>query len=289
VEYDAAGMKKAALAAIAGFALLALLALTSASALAQQNPQSPKGKSFANDAFSIELGGSPVCFAVPASLRDAAACKGLPPLGSSDIDTTQIGLIAAGGIRRAASEPVPPGSLPLLGLVQIFQVPAALATEPDAAFAERAALDATKTILAGLPSEARRGKPALRIESVDGLVVARTTVEVDDLAPGTRASFFSHIETATVFGRDAAYTVVWSGPPSSSAALAHLANDATKTLRLTVAQHPAARDSGGSNVNLMAKTLLPLGFLALAGAAFVRKRRAKSGRLRAELWPAHND
>ena len=92
-----------------------------------------------------------------------------------------------------------------------------------------------------------------------------------------------------MFGRDAAYTVVWSGPPASSAALAHLANDATKTMRLTTAQHPAAREAGNFNVNLMAKTLLPLGFLALAGAAYVRKRRAKSGRLRAELWPAHTD
>lgn len=276
-------MKTAALVAASGVLTLAALA-----APVQAQGQA-RGKSFANDAFSIELGGAPVCFAVPASLRDAAACKGLPPLGSSDIDTTQIGLIAAGGIRRGANEPAAPGSIPIIGLVQMFEVPASLVNQPDSPYAERVALDATKTILAGLPSEARRGKPAIRVETVDGLVVARTTVDVDDLTPGTRASFFAHIETATIFGRDAAYTVVWSGPASARASLAHLANDATKTMRLAPSQRPALREAPGSNVNLLTKTLLPLGVLALAGAAIVRRRRNKSGRLRAELWPAHTD
>ncbi len=278
-------MKTAALAAASGV-LAAVLAALAAPAQAQGQAH---GKGFANDAFSIELVGAPVCFAVPASLRDAAVCKGLPPLGSSDIDTTQIGLIAAGGIRRGANEPAAPGSIPIIGLVQMFEVPASLVTHPDAPYAERVALDATKTILAGLPSEARRGKPAIRVDTVDGLVVARTTVDVDDLTPGTRASFFAHIETATIFGRDAAYTVVWSGPASSSSSLARLASEATKTMRLAPTQRPALREAPSNDVNLLTKTLLPLGVLALAGAAIVRRRRNKSGRLRAELWPAHTD
>ena len=181
-----------------GLAALALLAPSAARA--------ERARSFATDAFSIELP-RPVCFAVPVSLRDAGSCKGLPPAGANDIDTTQIGLIAAGGIRRMSGEPAEPGSLPLVGLLQVFQVPASNGKQPEAPQAERVGLDATKAILATLPSEAGRSKVLTRVEDVDGLVTVRTTVDVDDLTPGTRASFFGHIETSTVFSRNATYTV----------------------------------------------------------------------------------
>ena len=269
-----------------GLAALPLLAL-----LAPAPARAERAKSFATDAFSIELG-RPVCFAVPVSLRDAASCKGLPPAGPNDIDTTQPGLIAAGGIRRAAGEPAAPGTLPIAGLLQVFQIPAANRLQPEVAQAERAGLDATKAILTNLPSEARRGKVATRVETVDGLLAVRTTVDVDDLPPGTRASFFGHIETSTLFGRDATYTVVWSGPAgeATASALGRLADDATKTMRLVPSQHP--EPLAATNAGLFGSTLLPLGGVAavgmLATALYVRKRRSK-GRLRSELWPAHND
>lgn len=253
-----------------------------------------RAKSFVTDAFSIDLP-RPVCFAVPVSLRDAAACKGLPPVGANDIDTTQIGLIAAGGIRRAPGEPTPAGSLPIVGLLQIFQVPASHVLQPEPAQAERFGVDATKAILANLPSDARRGKVISRVENVAGLVVVRTTVDVDDLTPGTRASFFGHVETSTVFGRDATYTVVWSGPAgeASASALGRVADDAMKTMRLVPSQHPDARDATGASAAGFGTTLLPLGgltaFGAIATALYVRKRRGKSQRLRTELWPAHGE
>ncbi len=236
-----------------------------------------------------------MCFAVPVSLRDAGSCKGLPPAGANDIDTTQIGLIAAGGIRRTAGEATAPGSLPIVGLLQVFQVPASNGKQPEAAQAERAGLEATKAILATLPSEARRSKVTTRIDEVDGLVAVRTTVDVDDLTPGTRASFFGHIETSTDFGRDATYTVVWSGPAgeATTTALSHLADDSTKTMRLVPTQHPEARDVPRANAGMLGSGLLPLGGVAvfgvLATALYVRKRRGKSQRLRAELWPAHGE
>ncbi len=255
-------------------------------------PAIAQAKPFATDTFSIELGEAPVCFAVPASLHDAAACRGLPPLAAADIDNTQIGLIAAGGLRPGKDAPAVSGP-PLVGLVQMFRRPASLAVHPDAAFAERVAIDATKAILADLPSEARRGRPVPRVESVDGLVMVRTSVEVDDLTPGTRASFFAHIETATIFGRDATYTVVWSGPATSTTALVRLADDASKTMRLVPDQHPAAKDAGLASIAAFAKGLLPLGGLAfaiaIAGVLYMRKRRGTRP-LRAELWPsAHTD
>jgi hypothetical protein len=258
-------------------------------ALAFAAPAAAEAKSFTTDAFSIELGPTPVCFAVPASLHDAAACRGLPPLGAGDIDTSQIGLIAAGGIRRStgASAAARAGEMPLIGLVQMFRVPAALAYEPDAPYAERVAVEATKAILADLPSEARRGRPVSRVENIDGLVVVRTSVEVDGLAPGTRASFFAHIETATVFGREATYTVVWSGPQAGSAALAHLADDATKTMRLVPGERPAARDASTGSSGRVTKSLLLAAAFALSCALFalIRRGRGRSARLRAELWP----
>jgi hypothetical protein len=267
--------------AVLGSAALCLLA-----------PATAQAKPFATDTFSFELGEAPVCFVVPASLHDAAACRGLPPAGAADIDNSQIGLIAVGGIRPGPREREAGVSGPLLGLVQMFSKPASLAYQPDAAFAERAAVEATKSILADLPSEARRGKPVPRVESVDGLVVVRTSVDVDGLTAGTRASFFAHIETATVFGRDAIYTVVWSGPASSTTALGRIANDATKTIRLVADQHPATPITMASAAGF-AKPLLPLGAVALvaaiAGVVYLRKRRGKGRRLHAELWPAHTD
>lgn len=253
-----------------------------------------RAKGFSTDAFSMDLP-RPVCFAVPVSLRDAASCKGLPPAGANDIDTTQIGLIAAGGIRRAAGEPAAAGSLPIIGLVQVFQVPATHKVAPDAAEAERAGLDATKAILATLPSEARRSKVTTHVTNSGGLVTVRTAVDVDDLTPGTRASFFGHIETATVFGRDAAYTVVWSGlaGESSSATLARIADEATTTMRLVDAQHPEPREAPAASAGSLGKALLPLGglgvFAVLGAALYARKRRGKGQRLRAELWPAHGE
>ena len=269
-----------------GAGVLALVAPSAAHA--------DRAKSFVTDAFSIELP-RPVCFAVPVSLRDAAACKGLPPAGANDIDTTQIGLIAAGGIRRAPGESAPAGGMAIIGLLQVFQVPASHVLQPEAAQAERFGLDATKAILANLPSEARRGKVSSRVESVDGLVAVRTTVDVDDLTPGTRASFFGHIETSTVFGRDATYTVVWSGPAGqdSASTLGRVADDATKTMRLVPSQHPEPRDAPGASAGVLGNALLPLGgltaFGALATVLYVRKRRGKSQRLRSELWPAHGE
>ena len=257
--------------------VLTALALAS---LAPSPARAERAKSFATDAFSIELP-RPVCFAVPVSLRDAASCRGLPPAGANDIDTTQIGLIAAGGIRRAAGEPAAPGSLPIVGLFQVFQVPASHVKQPDASQAERAGLDATKAILANLPSDARRGKVATRVDDVDGLVVVRTTVEVDDLTPGTRASFFGHIETSTVFGRDATYTVVWSGPAgeaTATAGLGRLADDSTKTMRLVPAQRPEPRDVAAANAGIFGNAVLPLGGLTAFGAARDRALRAKASR-----------
>jgi hypothetical protein len=264
-------------------------ALAAIAALAVTAPAAAHAKAFATDTFSIELGDTPVCFAVPVSLHDAAACRGLPPLGAGDIDTTQVGLIAAGGLRRGADEHAPTGNVPLVGLVQVFRVPASLVVQPAPAEAERVAVDATRAILANLPSEARRGRPVARLESVDGLVVVRTVVDVDGLAPNTRAGFFAHIETATIFGRDATYTVVWSGPEAATATLGRLAEGATRTMRLAAAQHPAAREAGDGSVPLLAKTLLPLALAALVGALYMRARRGKGNRLRAELWPAQND
>jgi hypothetical protein len=271
-----------------------LTALALCTLLAPTPARADRAKSFATDAFSIELP-RPVCFAVPVSLRDAASCKGLPPAGANDFDTTQIGLIAAGGIRRAPGEPAAAGGLPIIGLLQVFQIAAPNKIQPDAAEAERVGLDATKAILATLPSEARRSKVTTRIESVDGLLAVRTAVDVADLAAGTRASFFGHIETSTIFGREATYTAVWSGPAgeASSATLAHLADEATKTMRLVPAQHPEPRDSSGANAGIFGHALLPLGglaaFGALGAALYVRKRRGKGQRLRAELWPAHGE
>ena len=273
---------------------LASLGLTALALLTPGAAQAERAKSFTTDAFSIELP-RPVCFAVPVSLRDAGSCKGLPPAGANDIDTTQIGLIAAGGIRRAVGERAEPGSLPLVGLLQVFQVPTSHGKQPEPAQAERVGLDATKAILANLPSDARRGKVITRIDEVDGLVAVRTTVDVDDLTPGTRASFFGHIETATVFGRDATYTVVWSGPAGEATAttLGRLADDSTKTMRLVPSQHPEARDVSRAGAGLLGNALLPLGGVAafgvLATALYVRKRRGKGQRLRAELWPAHGE
>ena len=275
-------------------AVLTSLGLAALALLAPAAAQAERGRSFTTDAFSIDLP-RPVCFAVPVSLRDAGACKGLPPAGANDIDTTQIGLIAAGGIRRVAGEAAAPGALPIVGLLQVFQVPASNGKQPEAPQAERVGLDATKAILATLPSEASRSKVLTRVEDVDGLVTVRTTVDVDDLTPGTRASFFGHIETATVFGRDANYTVVWSGPAgeATKATLGHLADDSTKTMRLVPSQHPEARDVSRANAGGLGNALLPLGGVAafgvLATALYVRKRRGKSQRLRAELWPAHGE
>ena len=287
-EYDPRSMRRATnRSRVVALGLAALVLVAPGAARAERT------KSFATDAFSIELGRR-VCFAVPVSLRDAASCKGLPPAGANDIDTTQPGLIAAGGIRRAAGEPAAPGSLPIVGLLQVFQIPAANRLQPDAATAERAGLDATKAILTNLPSEARRGKVATRVETVDGLLAVRTTVDVDDLPPGTRASFFGHIETSTLFGRDATYTVVWSGPAARRAQDARpLADDTTKTMRLVPSQHPESRDLTGKNGGIFGTALLPFGGLAVAGviasALYLRKRRGKSQRLRAELWPTHGD
>lgn len=254
-------------------------------------PATASAKPFSTDTFSIELGEAPVCFAVPASLHEAAACRGLPPLAATDIDNTQIGLIAAGGL-RPGHEAAPAAGPPLIGLVQMFRKPADLPVAPDSAFAERVGVEATKAILADLPSEARRGRPVPRVETVEGLVVVRTSVDVDDLTPGTRASFFGHIETATVFGRDATYTVVWSGPASSTHALTRLADEATKTIRLVGDQHPAPKNAGLASIASSAKMLLPLGgaslAVVLAGALVLRRRRGK-GQLRTELWPAHTD
>jgi hypothetical protein len=264
-------------------------ALVASVGLSLFTPAVASAKPFATDAFSIELGDPPPCFVVPASLSDADACRGLPPAGASDIDNTQIGLMAAAGL-RPSREASPSGEkAPLLiGLVQMFKKPADLPLEPEPALAERVAIDATKSILADLPSEARRSRPIPRIENVDGLVVVRTAVDVDGLTPGTRASFFAHIETATVFGRDATYTIVWSGPASSTKTLIRLADDATKTVRLVPEQHPAARNAGLASVAGSAKMLLPLGALGFAllvgGALYVRRRR-KMRPLRAELWP----
>ena len=270
--------------------IAAALGLTALALLTPGAAQAERAKSFTTDAFSIELP-RPVCFAVPVSLRDAGACKGLPPAGANDIDTTQIGLIAAGGIRRAVGEHAEPGSMPLVGLLQVFQVPTSHGKQPEPAQAERVGLDATKAILANLPSEARRGKVISRIDEVDGLVAVRTTVDVDDLTPGTRASFFGHIETATVFGRDAMYTVVWSGPAGENTALARLADESTKTMRLVPSQHPEAREVSRAGAGLLDGALLPLGGVAafgvLATALYLRKRRGKSQRLSSELWPAH--
>jgi hypothetical protein len=272
--------------AAAGIATLALLA-----------PAAAQAKPFTTDAFSIELGETPICFAVPVSLRDAAACRGLPPLGAGDIDNTQVGLIAAGGIRRAAGERETAGAMPLTGLLQIFQVPASLQHQPDSAYAERVAVEATKAILANLPSEARRGRPVPRVENVDGLVVVRTSVEVDGLAPGTRASFFAHIETATVFGRDATTTVVWSGPQAAAATLTHLADDASKTMRLTADHRPAMREASSPANALISKALFPLLGLVFAGGLWfgIRRNRgrgnrsSRSSRMRADLWPTNAD
>ncbi len=274
--------------------VLTSLGLAALALLAPGAAQAERAKSFTTDAFSIALP-RPVCFAVPVSLRDTGACKGLPPAGANDIDTTQIGLIAAGGIRRAAGEASAPGTLPIVGLLQVFQVPASNDKQPEAAQAERAALDATKAILATLPSEAHRSKVIAHLQYVEGLVAVRTTVDVDDLSPGTRASFFGHIETATVFGRDATYTVVWSGPAGEATAIAlgHLADDSTKTMHLVPSQHPEPRDVARANAGVLGSALLPLGGVAafgvLATALYVRKRRGKSQRLRAELWPAHGE
>jgi hypothetical protein len=268
-------------------------ALLSLAVLAPTLARADRARSFATDVFSVDLP-RPVCFAVPVSLRDAASCKGLPPAGANDFDTTQVGLIAAGGIRRAAGEPAAAGSLPILGLVQVFQIAAVNRVQPDSTEAERVGLDATKAILATLPSEARRSKVTTRIETVEGVVQVRTAVDVDDLAEGTRASFFGHIETSTIFGREATYTVVWSGPAgeASATALAHLADEATKTMRVVPSQRPEPRDSGAAS-GVLGKALLPLGglaaFGALGAALYVRKRRGKGQRLRAELWPAHGE
>lgn len=266
-----------------------VLACIALSFVALVTPVTADAKPFATDKFSMELGEAPVCFAIPTSLHDATSCHGLPPLRASDIDNTQIGLISAGGIRRASHEPEAAPSGPIIGLLQMFRRPVALAVHPEAAVAERIAVDATKALLADLPREALRGRPVPRIESVDGLVVVRTSVDVEGLPAGTRAAFFAHIETATVFGRDATYTVVWSGPSDSTTALARLADDATKTLRLVPDQHPAKRDAAIASVERFAKTLWPLGTVAvvatLAGVLFLRKRRGKN-RLAAELWPA---
>jgi hypothetical protein len=274
--------------------VLTAFALTASVVALPAPAHADRAKSFATDAFSIELG-RPVCFAVPVSLRDAASCKGLPPAGANDIDTTQLGLIAAGGIRRAAGETAAPGSLPIIGLMQVFQVPASNPKQPDVSQAERAGLDATKAILATLPSEARRTKVTTRIESADGLVAVRTTVDVDDLTPGTRASFFGHIETATIFGRDATYTVVWSGPAGDTtrATLGQLADEATRTMRLVPSQRPEPRSAAAAGAGALGSTMLPLGGVAVAGvlasALYLRKRRSKSQRLRAELWPVQGD
>lgn len=272
---------------------IALTALAAA-LLAPAAAHAERAKTFSTDAFSIDLP-RPVCFAVPVSLRDAASCKGLPPAGANDIDTTQPGLIAAGGIRRAAGEVAPAGAVPIIGLLQVFQVQAAYKVQPGVPEAERVGLDATKAILTNLPSEARRSKVTTRVETVDGVVAVRTTVDVDDLTPGTRASFFGHIETSTLFGREATYTVVWSGPAGEATAslLGHLADDATKTMRLVPSQRPEPRDATAANAGIFGKTLLPLGGVAafgvLATALYVRKRRGKGQRLRAELWPAHGE
>lgn len=255
-------------------------------------PASAHAKAFATDTLSLELGDAPVCFVVPASLHDATACRGLPPAGAADIDNSQIGLIAVGGIRPGPRERESGVNGPLIGLVQMFSKPASSAYHPDAASAERVAVDAAKIILADLPSDARRGRPLPRIENVDGLVVVRTSVDVDGLTAGTRASFFAHIETATVFGRDATYTVVWSGPATSTAALGRIADEATKTIRLIADQHPATPATLAS-VTGSAKALAPLGgvavVVAVAGVLYLRKRRGKGRRLHAELWPAHTD
>jgi hypothetical protein len=123
---------------------------------------------------------------------------------------------------------------------------------------------------------------------VDGLVVVRTAVDVDGLPAGTRAGFFAHIETATVFGRDATYTVVWSGPATSTTALRRLADDATKTIRLVPEQHPSAGNAGLASVASSAAMLLPVGgftFAVLVGGALYVRRRRKARPLRAELWP----
>jgi len=275
-----------------------VLAAFTLTLLAPAAASAAPAKTFTTDAFSIELGPTPVCFALPVSLRDATACKGLPPAGANDIDTTQIGLIAAGGIRRATGEAAAPGTMPIAGLIQVFRAPASNVTQPDVASAERAGVEATKAILANLPTEARRTKVIPRIETVDGLVVVRTTVDVDDLTPGTRASFFGHIETSTVFGRDATYTVVWSGPadPATATKLARLADDTTKTMRLVPGQRPDSREATAASLAGLRATfgsaLIPVGVLAVAGvlasALYLRKRRSKGTRLREELWPVHD-
>lgn len=261
----------------------ALAALVASALVAVPAPAQAKG--FSTDAFAIELGAPRVCFVVPVSLRDAAACRGLPPVTNGDLDTSQVDLVAAGGIRSETD-----GGPPLMGLVQMFRSASAMPHHPEATVAERLAVEIVKAATASLPDTARRRKLVARVETVEGITVVRTSVVYEGLAAGTRASYFAHVETASTFGSDAIYTVVWSGPLASAASLTRLADAAAKTVRVDAAKHPTT-DEGPALVGtattgaLVATPLLALAFVI--GRRQSRRRRRKPQGLRSELWPAH--
>lgn len=270
-------------ALVARSARVALAALVASAVMAVS--ATAHARSFSTDAFAIELGAPRVCFVVPVSLHEAAACRGLPPVTNADLDTSQLDLVAAGGIRSESD-----GGPPLMGLVQMFRSASAMPHHPEAKVAERLAVDIAKAATASLPDTARRRKLVTRVETVEGITVVRTSLVYDGLPAGTRASYFAHVETASTFGSDAIYTVVWSGPPASAAALTRLADAAAKTVRVDASKHPTT-DEGPALVR--AATTGALVVTPLLALAFVisrrqsRRRRGKPQGLRSELWPAH--
>jgi hypothetical protein len=243
------------------------------------------------DTFSVDLSEGRICFFNPTELRTDDDCVGLPAdRVPQPIDRVRSRPLAVGIVRAPGSVTSPR----IFGLVQAYRIETTTTRVVTAENAKELSELIASGHAAGLPAGATLRPPVTRFETVEGVPVVRTTLDVDGLVPTNDDDFVpEHVEIVSLVATDATYVVQWTGTSMNTVGIAHLADSATPTIRLDPKRVVRAK-VGSSPARLFT---MVTGVFAVAASIFLFLRRslrdrARSGRramsFHAELWPPHD-
>lgn len=183
--------------------------------------------------FSVDLGGTHICFIQPENLRTPNDCVAVdlsvykPPQSKPGV--THL----ANGILRKPDDPADPQ---FLGTVVVMKL--ALKTEeaPDQAAANRFAMGLTDTESHPLPAGVKFQPPKAWVVKNGDVTLVRATVDVDGLAADDSSA---HREILVAFGKESAYSTSWT----SKAADANVVKGYADAASLATTLAPDARPS----------------------------------------------
>ncbi len=182
--------------------------------------------------FSIELGGARICFIAPESLRAAKDCVAVD-LSVYKEPPAKPGLVRlANGILR---KPDDPGDPQFLGTVIVSKLAVRTDDAPDQAAADRFALGLTDTEGAPLPEGVKYLAPKARIVKNGDTVLVRATVDVDGLPTDDSSA---HREVLVAFGRESAYSTVWTSRATDASIVKGYADSACASATLAADARP---------------------------------------------------